>query len=141
MSFLLDENIASSSVFIKELHLCELRLKNQAAYPWCILIPRVLNCREIYELDMAAQQQLMHEIVIVSKVMQDYFKPFKLNIGSLGNIVSQLHIHIVGRNMDDPLWPHGIWQEGQKNIYYRQTELDKIVADLQTKLDSAFSKR
>lgn len=135
MTFLLDENIANTSVLIKKLELCELRLKNQSSYPWCILIPKVLNCREIYELDTSSQQQLMHEIVLVSKLMQTYFEPYKLNVASLGNIVSQLHIHIVGRTSDDPLWPHGIWQEAQQSLPYQQDTLNKIVKDLKIKLE------
>lgn len=118
MTFTIDERLITSSTKITELELSTLFLKNDATYPWLILVPRANNISEIYQLNSKDQKILMHEINRVSLIIKDIFKPEKINIGSLGNIVSQLHIHLIGRYSNDPTWPHGIWQPNQKNIPY-----------------------
>lgn len=129
--FELDSRLSLSSVWVADLPLSELRLKNHAHYPWCILIPRVDQVTELYQLTPIQQQQLIQEITKVSSVMQALFKPTKLNVASLGNIVSQLHIHIVGRSDTDPLWPQGIWQNAAVEIPYTENELQERIQQLQ----------
>jgi diadenosine tetraphosphate (Ap4A) HIT family hydrolase len=107
MTFTIDERLITSSTKITELELSTLFLKNDATYPWLILVPRANNISEIYQLNSKDQKILMHEINRVSLIIKDIFKPEKINIGSLGNIVSQLHIHLIGRYSNDPTWPHG----------------------------------
>jgi diadenosine tetraphosphate (Ap4A) HIT family hydrolase len=131
MTFSLDTRLAESSIWIADLPLSELRLKNHKHYPWCLLIPRLTDVRELYELSSEQQIQLMQEIKEVSLVMQKLFKPMKLNVGSLGNVVSQLHIHVVVRQESDPLWPQGIWQKSLLEVPHAQEELDLMVAALQ----------
>lgn len=106
---ILDPRLRDSSFFIIDLSLCQVRLSNNAAFPWIILIPRVEEIQEISDLNEVDQQKLMREITQVSKAMQTLFNPHKLNVASLGNVVPQLHIHIIARMKSDPAWPNPVW--------------------------------
>ena len=141
MSFVLNPQLQASSIEIGNFPLCKVLLKNHADYPWCILVPKVMGVSEIYELERTCQLQLIEEISCVSSIMKDYFQPHKINIASLGNIVSQLHIHVVARFGGDPLWPHGIWQEAQIAKDYPQEKFEKLCQDLQRSVEIAFSKQ
>ena len=113
MTFVIDKRLTTSSTPILELKLSSLFLKDDATYPWLILIPRVENTSEVYQLDQAQQAVLIEEINITSLILKKCFSPHKINIGALGNIVEQLHIHVVGRFREDPTWPQSIWQANQ----------------------------
>ena len=89
-------------------------------------------------LNSAARQQLSDEIYHVSCVMRATFKPDTLNVASLCNIVSQLHIHIVARFKTDNLWPHSIWQEALETIPYTDRQLSGIIPTLQKALEHVF---
>ncbi|MFA5959501.1 MAG: HIT domain-containing protein [Tatlockia sp.] len=130
MEFLTDERIASSSQWLVDAPLSKVYLKNEADFPWLILVPRQNDLQEIYQLSEPCQKQLMEEIVLFSKLMKDYFKPDKLNVGALGNVVSQLHIHLVGRFKDDKAWPHGIWQPNVPGQPYEQRQLAEHILAL-----------
>ncbi|WP_010302184.1 HIT domain-containing protein [Candidatus Odyssella thessalonicensis] len=105
----LDSRLEQSSEFIANLKLCQLRLSKNAAFPWCILIPQRDNIIEIIDLPLQEQQLLMEEMTFMSQVMRDIFKPDKINIAALGNVVPQLHIHIIARYTTDPAWPNPVW--------------------------------
>lgn len=131
MSFTLDHRLENSSFKIMELALSEVRLKDNKNYPWIILVPRVENnITEIFQLSEDQKITLMKEISHISKYMQSYFKPDKLNIGALGNIVSQLHIHVIARFKNDLLWPHSLWQEKLTEEKYMDLEREKIINQL-----------
>ncbi|HEY4165024.1 MAG TPA: HIT domain-containing protein [Dongiaceae bacterium] len=89
--------------------LCRVLRMNDRVYPWLILVPRRTGIREIIDLDPSDQRTLLDEIGRVSRAIRDHLKPEKLNVAALGNVVSQLHVHIVGRFKDDPAWPRPIW--------------------------------
>ena len=110
MNFEVDSRIEASAFFLGDWPLSRIYLKNEANFPWMILVPRQAGIQEIYELSEASRQQLMKELAALSEMMVAVFNPDKLNVGALGNIVSQLHIHVVARFKADTLWPHGIWQ-------------------------------
>ncbi len=116
--FQLDERLQASSFHLINWPLSQVLLKNNADYPWLILVPRRNNLTEITEFKKTDQYQLMDEVNQLSLVMQDIFKPDKLNIGTLGNIVAQFHLHVVARFKQDLLWPHGIWQDTAKEKTY-----------------------
>lgn len=101
--FCIDDRIKSSSFILGEWPLSTVLLKNDASYPWFILVPRKMDIQEIYQLEKSERFLLIEEINQLSLLVRDYFKPDKLNIGALGNIVPQLHIHIVIRRKNDPL--------------------------------------
>ena len=102
-SFLKDSHL------IAELKLCSIRLIDNAKFPWIILIPKRKNITDITELNSTDQMLLMKEIVHCSKLMKKIFKTKKLNVEKIGNIVPQLHIHIIARSTKDSTWPLSVW--------------------------------
>ena len=107
--FNLDRKLAEDTIFIKDFRLSKLLLMNDSNYPWFILVPKINNITELYELSEEEQVILMFEITEVSKIIKKELSPDKLNIGALGNIVKQLHIHIVARYETVISWPAPIW--------------------------------
>ena len=97
------------SYLITELKLCSVRLINNSKFPWIILIPKRKKVTDITELKTKDQILLMKEIVYCSKIMKKTFKTKKLNVEKIGNIVSQLHIHIIARFKNDSSWPLSVW--------------------------------
>jgi len=112
--FTLDPAFEGGSQALADLELCAVRLQLDARFPWLVLIPRVEAAREIEDLGAGDRSRLMEEIVLAGRAvraMGDVLgRPvFKLNIGALGNITAQLHVHVVGRRRDDPAWPGPVW--------------------------------
>lgn len=89
--------------------LSELRLMDDANHPWLILVPRVEDAVELIDLSDTQQVELMREIALASRALQAAFKPHKLNVASLGNLVPQLHVHVIARFEDDIAWPRPVW--------------------------------
>ncbi len=87
----------------------------------------------------ASRYQLINEISKVSSIVRAYFKPDKINVAYLGNIVSQLHIHVVARFTHDKLWPHSIWQASQGSIPYTDSVLSSLLDDLRAQINTCFS--
>lgn len=126
--FTLDQRLAQDCHLLAELPLCDLLLMNNALLPWFILVPRV-SVVEIHELAPAQQTSLLEEINLVSRFVQQTFTPDKLNTAAIGNIVRQLHIHIVARRQDDICWPGVVWGVEQREAY-DQTTLNGITRQL-----------
>ena len=103
MTFQLDDRLSSSCIELNDWPLCRILLKNNADYPWLILVPRQNKTECIEDLSQPLRHQLMDEIAELSIIIKTYFKPNKLNVATLGNSVSQLHIHIVARFTYDKL--------------------------------------
>ncbi len=116
-AFDLDPRLAADSVEIGTLKLCSIRLMNDHRYPWLILIPQAQNMSELTDLCEADSLVLMREIRMVSNAMEELFRPQKLNVGALGNIVAQLHIHIIARHDDDLAWPGPVWGHSRAEPY------------------------
>ena len=134
MTFVLNEKLASDSAFIVDLPLCQARLSHNAAFPWVILIPRLFNAVEIIDLSQDHQFQLLKEINQVSKVVRDLFQPTKLNVANLGNVVSQLHVHVIARYDLDLAWPQPVWNSGVFKPYdeaEKTARLSQIASILQ----------
>ena len=108
-SFTLHAQLAADTFAVCELELCSLRLMNDATYPWLILVPRIDGARELIDLDVPQQHLLMNEISRTSHALQRLFAPDKLNVAALGNMVPQLHVHVIARFRDDPAWPSPVW--------------------------------
>jgi diadenosine tetraphosphate (Ap4A) HIT family hydrolase len=126
MTFQLDPRLESDTNFILDLDLCQIRLSHNAAFPWIILIPKQSEITEIIDLNTQDQQLLIHEIALASKIMQQLFYPTKLNIANLGNIVPQLHIHIIARYKDDKAWPGPVWNAGVSEDYKTNEKTERI---------------
>ena len=103
------KSFLKDSHFIAELKLCSVRLIDNAKFPWVILIPKRKKVTDIHHLNTKDQKALITEIVFVSKLMQKTFKAFNINIEKIGNIVPQLHIHIIARTKKDSSWPLSVW--------------------------------
>ena len=107
--FKINNKFLKSSHYIVDLKLCSVRLNDNSKFPWLILIPKRKNVTDISDLNSKDQILLMKEIVFVSKLMKKLFKTSKLNIEKIGNIVPQLHIHIISRKKTDSSWPLSVW--------------------------------
>ena len=123
-----NKSFINSSHFISELKLCSVRLVDNQKFPWIILIPKRKGITDISELTPADQATLMKEIVHCSKMMKKIFNTSKLNVEKIGNIVPQLHIHIIARNKNDCSWPLSVWVI--KGKLYTKIKLDKIMTKL-----------
>ena len=109
MLFKLDRKFLKTSYHLIDLKLCTIRLNDNSKFPWIILIPKRNKITDISDLNSKDQTLLMKEIVYVSKVMKKLFKTSKLNVEKIGNIVTQLHIHIIARYKKDASWPFSVW--------------------------------
>jgi len=107
----IDPRIQADSAFVTNLSLCQVRLCNNAAFPWIMLVPNT-DVIEIVDMQSSEQQILMQEICHASTVMRTLYKPFKLNIASIGNVAPQIHVHVVARYETDGAWPRPVWYSG-----------------------------
>lgn len=126
MSFTLDSTLANDSTWVCDLPLCQVRLSLNAAFPWIILIPQVPHTVEIIDLSFEHQLQLLKEISLSSQIMKTLFHATKLNVANLGNIVSQLHVHIIARFHTDLAWPQPVWNSGITATYEPQEKHHRI---------------
>lgn len=108
--------------------LCEVRLMDDANHPWLILVPRVENAVEVIDLDSAQQAQLMQEIDRASRALQAAVKPQKLNVAALGNVVPQLHVHVIARFHDDIAWPRPVWGMATAQPYSPERLIARVEA-------------
>jgi len=109
-----NKRFLKDSHFITDLKLCSVRLIDNCNFPWVILIPNKKNITDITELNLKDQISLMKEIVYCSKLMKKIFKTKKLNVEKIGNIIPQLHIHIIARSIKDSSWPLSVWVVKEK---------------------------
>ncbi len=123
--FQLHPQLKKDTIFIKDLELCQVLLMNNAFYPWFILVPRKDNLVEIIDLNQQERALLMEEIAFVSHILKTNLKPEKLNVANLGNMVSQLHIHIIARFKNDLTFPNPVW--GSQVKKYDQDQLKKMI--------------
>lgn len=110
--FILDQRLQADSAFIADGPLSQIRLMNDARFPWLLLVPRVAGASEWIALDGSQQRLLLAEINQAGALLQAEPGVSKLNIGALGNIVRQLHIHLIGRHEGDAAWPGPVWGSG-----------------------------
>ena len=107
-----DPAFAAGSVAAAEWPLCHVRLQDDARFPWLILIPRVEGAVELADLSAEQRAALMEETVRAGDLVRRLGPVEKLNVGAIGNVTSQLHVHVVGRRRDDGLWPDPVWGRG-----------------------------
>ena len=110
--FALDPRLAADSTLIADGPLSQVRLMDDARFPWLLLVPRVAGASEWIDLDGGQQRLLLAEINQLSQLLRTEAGVEKINIGALGNIVRQLHVHVVGRHAGDPAWPGPVWGSG-----------------------------
>lgn len=129
MNFQLNAVLARDTCEITRLTLCRVLLMNDKNYPWVILVPERADLAEIHDLVVEDQQLLMAEMSRVSTALKQLYQPDKINIGALGNIVSQLHVHIIARFESDAAWPGPVWGAGAA-VPYEAHALAKVRADI-----------
>lgn len=110
--FVLDARLEKDSELVTTLGLCQLRLLKDCRWPWLMLVPQRANKSEIFDLTPLDQAMLTFETNLVAEALKKITKARKINVGALGNVVSQLHVHVVARNEGDPNWPGPIWGYG-----------------------------
>ena len=123
--FNINNKFLESSHHIANLKLCSVRLHDNSKFPWLILIPKRKYVTDISDLNSKDQLLLIKEIVFVSKLMKKLFKTSKLNVEKIGNILPQLHIHIIARYKNDSSWPLSVWVIKGKT--YSKLNLEKVI--------------
>lgn len=118
--FVLDRRIERSSVSLLWLGLCELRIMDDRRWPWLMLVPQRPGAVEMHDLTPLDQTMLTFEMHMVSQALKTTTRCDKINVGALGNVVPQLHVHVVARNERDPGWPGPVWGHGEREPYRRE---------------------
>jgi len=126
--FALHSRLEADSVYLCRWTLCQVRLINDARYPWLMLVPEQPNITEPFELTSGDQAQLWRESMALAEWMKRYFQARKMNVASLGNVVPQLHVHHVARFVNDSAWPGPVWGVGKAEPY----EPERLTALCQT---------
>jgi diadenosine tetraphosphate (Ap4A) HIT family hydrolase len=109
MSFALDTRLEADTLPVGELALCAVRLMNDSRYAWLVLVPRRDGAVEIHHLDPDDRSLLLDEVCRAGEALAELVPGCKINTGALGNIVRQLHVHVLARGLDDPAWPGPVW--------------------------------
>jgi diadenosine tetraphosphate (Ap4A) HIT family hydrolase len=131
--FTLHPQLSNDCIVLVDLPLSRLLLCNDSTFPWFILVPRLNDVQDIYQLGWQDQQQLLNESSLLSELLILEFNGDKMNVAALGNVVPQLHVHHIVRFKDDPCWPKPIW--GQLPLKpYKEAELATIKQRLMPKL-------
>jgi diadenosine tetraphosphate (Ap4A) HIT family hydrolase len=115
--FLLDPRLEADTIHVGDLPLSRVLVMNDARFPWLILVPRRAEASELADLGEADAAALMGEIRLAARVLAEIAAPDKINVGALGNIVAQLHVHVVARFLSDPAWPGPVWGHGARTPY------------------------
>jgi diadenosine tetraphosphate (Ap4A) HIT family hydrolase len=136
--FALNSRLQQDSLTIGDFPLCRLLLSNDSNYPWFILVPRRDDISEMFQLGVADQQRLWQETTALAEVLMTAFDGDKMNVAALGNVVSQLHVHVIVRKRDDAAWPAPIWGK-QPAIPYSVEQVAAIRARLHGVLPEDFT--
>lgn len=135
--FTLDSRLQQDCLPVGDFPLCRLLLMNDASYPWFILVPRREEVSEIFQLDGADQRQLWQETSLLAEILKDTFAADKMNVATLGNVVSQLHMHVIVRRRDDAAWPAPVWGR-QPARPYEDAQIRQIIDKLRLVLTEDF---
>lgn len=136
--FVLDSRLDNDCIIVGDFPLCSLLLKNDKNYPWFILVPKRENTIEVFDLSYADRQQLLSEISMFSSLLKKQFCADKINIGALGNMVSQLHVHIIARVKTDATWPQSVWDKLPANPY-EDKEINAMIEQLKLLMPANFT--
>jgi diadenosine tetraphosphate (Ap4A) HIT family hydrolase len=132
-AFLLHPRLDADCLVLGDLPVSRLLLMNDSRFPWCILVPRYPGLTELHDVPADARLGLMEEIEVVSRALIRACGAAKINVGALGNLVPQLHVHVVGRRPEDAAWPGPVWGSGPA-VAYGDGERDLLAATLRRTL-------
>ncbi|QDW65900.1 HIT family protein [Luteimonas granuli] len=124
--YALHPQLAADSHPLAAFALCDLQLMDDCNYPWLVLVPRVPGARELLDLDAAQRVTLGEEIARCERLLLDVFQPHKLNVAALGNLVPQLHVHVIARFEHDPAWPAPVWGRVASRPYAPEALVERV---------------
>ena len=127
--FYLDKRLAAVSVHALDLPLSRVLVMDDARYPWLVLVPRRAHVTELFELNPTDRVMLTEELTIAASKLKALTQCHKINVANLGNVVPQLHIHVIARNVGDAAWPGPVWGQGEA-IPYEPKALEAFVHDV-----------
>lgn len=127
-AFALDPRLGADTRLVVSLPLCDVQLMNDSRYAWLVLVPRRADLVEIIDLDNDDQAELWYEVNLASSALRAAAPCDKLNLGALGNIVRQLHVHVVARCEGDAAWPGPVWGHGQAEPYAEVALHERLAA-------------
>ena len=130
LMFELHPQLAADTVFIQKMELSQVLLSKDCRFPWLILVPEIDGASDLHALEPQHYRTVCEEIQVIASKMQSALNPDKMNIASLGNMVPQLHIHIVARWKEDAAWPAPIWGNGEA-IHHTEDELQRKIKHFQ----------
>jgi len=131
--FELHKRLRKDSLRVGELELCELRLVNDSRFCWCLLVPRIPDLVELHDLPTAHRPALFNEIEQVSQHLLANSNSRKINVAAFGNLVPQLHVHVIGRHEADPAWPNPVWTAGPGENY-KKADAESLIVGLREQL-------
>jgi len=135
--FALDSRLQQDCLLIGDFALSRLLLMNDANYPWFILVPRREEVSELFQLDADDQRQLWQETTLLAETLKDTFAADKMNVATLGNVVNQLHMHVIVRRREDAAWPAPVWGRHPAQPYSEQ-QVGQIIDKLRLVLTEDF---
>jgi len=134
--FKLHHRLKEDTIEIVRLKLSLVLLMNDSSFPWLVLVPAIEGAQEVHQLSIEERSVLIEEIAAASEILQKLYSPDKINIGALGNLVPQLHIHVIGRFRTDRAWPGPVWGTGKARPYAAD-ELNAVAG----RIKKAFSQK
>ncbi|HEU4662973.1 MAG TPA: HIT domain-containing protein [Dokdonella sp.] len=138
MSFALDPRLVADTHPIGDAVLSRVLLMDDARFPWLVLVPRIAGARELFDLDPADRASLLTELDAVGRALESLLRPDKMNIAALGNVVPQLHVHVIARYTTDAAWPQPVWGHGER-VRHEPAALAARVAALRDALGALFA--
>lgn len=132
--FTLHPQLATDTLHVTDLKLCRVLLMNNSNFPWLILVPMRENMREIFDLNADDYVMAMEEIRMVAAKFSEFTKADKMNVAALGNMVTQLHIHIIARFKNDEAWPNPVWNCGITGKVYDAEKRTNLIEQLKSLL-------
>ena len=135
--FALDSRLQQDCLVIGDFPLCRLLLMNDSNYPWFILVPRREEVSELFQLDADDQRQLWQETTLLAETLKGIFEADKMNVATLGNVVSQLHMHVIVRRREDASWPAPVWGRHPAQPYSEE-QAGQVVDKLRSVLAEDF---
>jgi diadenosine tetraphosphate (Ap4A) HIT family hydrolase len=124
--FELDRRIEAGTAHVTDWPLCQLRLKDDARFPWLLLVPRLVGASEFTDLSAGDYEQCMAELLAGTRVMMEAVRPDKINVAMFGNIVPQMHLHVIGRFRSDAAWPGAVFAAGDGPEYAAEAKAELV---------------
>lgn len=135
-NFQLDSRLAADTFWVGSYELCEVRLMDDRRWPWLILVPKIVNLAEIHDASANQQEKMALETASAAEALKKRTNCEKINSAAIGNIVRQLHIHVIARNEGDANWPGPVWGFGERQPYDKNAKV-KLIIELQQALASS----